>query len=191
MKLKHDPIEWMLFLDSSKLSLEGVLLHNGNRRLSILGYVVLIKATYPNMSTFLNLIKYIEHQWKFCGDLNIITLILEMQLWYTIYFHSRDKKSHYITFLPRKLSFWILNAKVKKACLRGYKYVNSYRILRSTLFWKGEKAGAFLREDKPRFLGIKRGNNYTQLFAVVLQKYLQLECNMYQKFILYSDLDFS
>lgn len=28
--IKHDPQEWRLFIDSSKLSLKAVLLHNGN-----------------------------------------------------------------------------------------------------------------------------------------------------------------
>jgi len=28
---QHDPTEWRLFLDPSKVSLKGVFLHNGNR----------------------------------------------------------------------------------------------------------------------------------------------------------------
>jgi hypothetical protein len=33
--IKHDPQEWRLFIDSSKLSLKAVLLHNGNQHPSI------------------------------------------------------------------------------------------------------------------------------------------------------------
>jgi len=33
--IKHDPQEWRLFTDSSKLSLKAVLLHNGNHHPSI------------------------------------------------------------------------------------------------------------------------------------------------------------
>ena len=35
LNLDHDPTEWRLFIDSSKLSLKAVLLHNGNRLASI------------------------------------------------------------------------------------------------------------------------------------------------------------
>jgi len=33
--IKRDPQEWRLFIDSSKLSLKAVLLHNGNQHPSI------------------------------------------------------------------------------------------------------------------------------------------------------------
>jgi hypothetical protein len=44
--MKHDPQEWRLFLDSSKLSLNSVLLHNGNQHPSIpVGHAVHMKET--------------------------------------------------------------------------------------------------------------------------------------------------
>jgi hypothetical protein len=50
--IKHDPQEWRLFLDSSKLSLKAVLLHNGNQHPSIpVGYAVHMKETYENLSS--------------------------------------------------------------------------------------------------------------------------------------------
>jgi len=44
LRIKHDPQEWRLFIDSSKLSLKAVLLHNGNQHSSIpVGHVVHMK----------------------------------------------------------------------------------------------------------------------------------------------------
>jgi len=65
LNLNHDPTDWRLFIDSSKLSLKAVLLHNGNRLPSIpVGHAVHIKETCANMAVFLNSIKYAEHKWK-------------------------------------------------------------------------------------------------------------------------------
>jgi hypothetical protein len=35
INIKHNPLAWQLFIDSSKLSLKAVLLHNGNTLPSI------------------------------------------------------------------------------------------------------------------------------------------------------------
>ncbi|GBM19331.1 hypothetical protein AVEN_200264-1 [Araneus ventricosus] len=35
LELQHNPQEWRLFIDSSKVSLKAVLLHNGNKHPSI------------------------------------------------------------------------------------------------------------------------------------------------------------
>ena len=103
LKLEHDPIEWRLFIDSSKLSLKAVLLHNGNRLHSIpVGHAVHMKETYANMTALLDSIKYAEHKWKIRFDLKVIVVLLEMQKGYTMYCgflcmcDSRDRKSHYI-----------------------------------------------------------------------------------------------
>ncbi|GBN98306.1 hypothetical protein AVEN_154489-1 [Araneus ventricosus] len=42
--LQHNPQEWRLFIDSSKVSLKAVLLHNGSKHPSIpVGYAVCVK----------------------------------------------------------------------------------------------------------------------------------------------------
>jgi hypothetical protein len=47
---KHKPEECRLFIDSSELSLKGVLLHNGNIHPSIpIGHAVHMKVTYENI----------------------------------------------------------------------------------------------------------------------------------------------
>jgi len=50
--IKYGPQEWRLFIDSSKLSLKAVLLHNGNPHPSIpVGHAVHMKETYENLSS--------------------------------------------------------------------------------------------------------------------------------------------
>src|SRR4051794_23880544 len=79
--IEHDASNWRLFIDSSKLSLKAVLLHNGNSLPSIpLGHAVHIKETYHNMQVLLAAIKYKDYQWQICGDLKVIAILLGMQL---------------------------------------------------------------------------------------------------------------
>ncbi|MGR0272090.1 hypothetical protein ACUWC3_28705, partial [Klebsiella pneumoniae] len=55
----HNPKEWRLFIDSSKLSLKAVLLHIGNDKPSIpIAYAAHMKETYDNMKTLLTEIQY-------------------------------------------------------------------------------------------------------------------------------------
>ena len=103
LNLNYDPTEWKLFVDSSKLSLKAVLLHNGNCFPSVpIGHAVHMKETYLNMKVLLNSINYYEHKWNICGDLKVIAILLGMQLEYTKFccflcmWDSRDRSSHYI-----------------------------------------------------------------------------------------------
>ena len=62
--------DWQLFIDLSKVSLKGVLLHNGNRYPSILiAHAIHMKETYGNMQTLLEKIDYKKYAWNICGDL--------------------------------------------------------------------------------------------------------------------------
>ena len=50
LSINHIPLDWRLFIDSSKLSLKAILLHNGNTLPSIpLGHSVHNKESYDNM----------------------------------------------------------------------------------------------------------------------------------------------
>ena len=70
-------LEWRLFIDSSKRSMKCVLLHNGNKLAFILiGHSIQMKETYENTKTILDRIKYVEHEWIICGDLNILSMLL-------------------------------------------------------------------------------------------------------------------
>lgn len=103
LRMEHNPKDWRLFIDSSKLSLKAVLLNNGNTLPSIpVGHAVHMKESYENVKLLLEKIRYEDHQWQICGDLKVIAIILGMQLGYTKYccflceWDSRDRSSHYI-----------------------------------------------------------------------------------------------
>jgi hypothetical protein len=94
--------DWRLFVDSSKHSPKAVLLHNGNKHLSIpIAYAVHMKETYENMKNLLDKINYKKHYWNVCGDLKIVAVLLGMQVGYTKYYcficewDSRAKDKHY------------------------------------------------------------------------------------------------
>lgn len=99
----HNPQEWRLFIDSSKLSLKAVLLHIGNTQPSVpLFHAVGMKETYQSMATLLAAIKYTEYHWNICGDLKVIGLLLGMQGGFTKFccflclWDSRATEKHYI-----------------------------------------------------------------------------------------------
>jgi hypothetical protein len=55
--INHNPLDWQLFIDPSKLSLKAVLLHNGNTLLSIpIGHPVHNKESYENMKILMEAI---------------------------------------------------------------------------------------------------------------------------------------
>lgn len=54
----HDPTAWHLFIDSSKVSLKAVLLHNGNQNPSVPVKYCGMQETYENMGKILAAIKY-------------------------------------------------------------------------------------------------------------------------------------
>ena len=61
--LPHNPSDWRLFIDSSKQSLKGVLLHNRNKYFCIpIAHSVHLKESYDNMELLLEAIKYSEYQ---------------------------------------------------------------------------------------------------------------------------------
>lgn len=84
LDLPYEPSEWRLFIDGSKISLKGVLLHNGNNLPSIpVAYAVHMKESYQSMSLLLGQIGYRLHQWNICADFKVIALLHGMQTGYT------------------------------------------------------------------------------------------------------------
>ena len=108
--LPHNPSDWRLFIDSSKRSLKGVLLHNWNKYPSIsIAHSVNLKESYDNMELLLEAIKYSKYQWSLCGDRKVIGLLMGMQSGFTKYccflclWDSRAVSQHYKqkdTFAP-------------------------------------------------------------------------------------------
>ena len=77
MGTSYIPLEWRLFIDNFKRSMKCILLHNGNKLAFIpIGHSIQIKETYENIKTILDRIKYVEHEWIICGDLNILSMLL-------------------------------------------------------------------------------------------------------------------
>jgi hypothetical protein len=78
--INHNPLEWRLFIDSSKLSLKTVLLHNGNALTSIpVGHSVHNKASYEKVKILMEAINYDKFKWQICDDLKVIALLLGLQ----------------------------------------------------------------------------------------------------------------
>jgi len=99
----YNPDPLRLFIDSLKVILKVVLLHNGNRFPFVpLAHAANMKEIYESMKLLLGKIKYDEFKWKLCGDLKVVALLLGMQLGYTKYCYflcewdNRDKKNHYV-----------------------------------------------------------------------------------------------
>ncbi|UYV71887.1 hypothetical protein LAZ67_9000882 [Cordylochernes scorpioides] len=99
----HDTEEWRLFIDSSKISMKAVLLHNGNKFPSVpIAHASNMKETYENMKLLLKKIEYERYGWKICSDLKVVALLRGLQLGYTKFccflceWDSRDRERHYI-----------------------------------------------------------------------------------------------
>ncbi|GFT49405.1 uncharacterized protein TNCV_4583651 [Trichonephila clavipes] len=74
---KYQPIDWRLFIDSSKRSLKCVLLNNGNKYGSIpIAHSVTLKEEYANIAKVMETIKYQDHKWFNCVDLKMVNFLL-------------------------------------------------------------------------------------------------------------------
>jgi hypothetical protein len=59
LNINHNPLDWRLFTDSSKLSLKAVLLHNGNTLPSIpVGHSMHNKESHKNVNILMDAINY-------------------------------------------------------------------------------------------------------------------------------------
>lgn len=103
LNMSHRSDEWRLFIDSSKVSLKAVLLHNGNVLPSIpVAHAFGVKESVDCMKQLLQYINYDTYKWNICADLKVIALLLGLQLGYTKFpcflceWDSRDKAHHYV-----------------------------------------------------------------------------------------------
>ncbi|UYV78509.1 hypothetical protein LAZ67_16001816 [Cordylochernes scorpioides] len=68
---EHNTEEWRLFIDSSKVSLNAVLLHNGNKFPSVpIAQTFNMKESYESMKLLLKKVEYDRYSWKICDCLN-------------------------------------------------------------------------------------------------------------------------
>lgn len=108
----YEARDWRLFIDSSKKSLKGVLLHNGNKYASIpVAHSVDFKENYEKIKCLLEKIKYRGHNWTVCGDFKVIELLLGQQPGYAkmpsflCEWDSRARTDHWSrTEWPRRTS---------------------------------------------------------------------------------------
>jgi len=60
-----------------------------------------MKETYENIDLLLKAISYSKYEWKICGDLTVLGLLLRMQSGYTMFhcilweWDSHTKETHY------------------------------------------------------------------------------------------------
>ena len=79
LNMSHCSNEWRLFIDSSKVSLKTVLLHNGNVLPSIpVAHAFGIKESDDSLKQLLQYIKYDTYKWNICADLKVIALLLRL-----------------------------------------------------------------------------------------------------------------
>ena len=77
LNINHNPLDWRLFTDSSKLSLKALLLQNGNTLPSIpVGHSMHNNESYENTNILMEAINYNKFKWQIYGDLKVIALLL-------------------------------------------------------------------------------------------------------------------
>ena len=93
---------WRLFIDSSKLSLKCVLLHNGNQFASVpIAHSTTLKEKYEAVKWVLKKIGYDQHKWFICVDLKMVNFLLGQLSGFTknpcflCMWDSRDRTLHY------------------------------------------------------------------------------------------------
>ncbi|UYV70340.1 hypothetical protein LAZ67_7002571 [Cordylochernes scorpioides] len=102
----HDTEEWRLFIDSSKISMKAVLLHNGNKFPSVpIAHASNMKETYENMKLLLKKIEYERYGWKICSDLKNFV-------------KAMDRNASGFAYLKQKFSS-ISEAKIKEGIFVG------------------------------------------------------------------------
>ena len=76
----HNPEEWRCCVDLSKFILKAILLHTGNiHPLILTAHSVHVKETNENRGLLLKAVSYSKYEWKICGDLKVIGLLLGLQ----------------------------------------------------------------------------------------------------------------
>jgi len=86
LNINHNPLDWRLYIDSSKLSLSAVHLHSGNTLHSIPGgHSMHNKEPYENMKILMEAINYDKFKRQICGDLKVIALLLGLRQGFSVF----------------------------------------------------------------------------------------------------------
>ncbi|UYV61959.1 hypothetical protein LAZ67_1007169 [Cordylochernes scorpioides] len=166
----HDTEQWRLFVDSSKISLKAVLLHNGNKFLSVpLAHASNMKETYEHMKLLLKKIEYERYGWKICSDLKNFV-------------KAMDRNASGFAYLKQKC-FSISDAKIKEGIFLGPQI---RELLQDGNFQNSLK----LKQQHGIPLETIKAENYRDIVNDLLLSYKALGCNMPLKIhFLHSHLD--
>ena len=86
LNINHNPLDWRLYIDSSKLSLNAVPLHSDNTLQSIPGgRSVHNKEPYENMKILMEAINYDKFKRQICDDLKVIALLLGLRQGFSVF----------------------------------------------------------------------------------------------------------
>ncbi|UYV65551.1 hypothetical protein LAZ67_3004671 [Cordylochernes scorpioides] len=191
----HDTEEWRLFIDSSKISMKAVLLHNGNKFPSVpIAHASNMKETYENMKLLLKKIEYERYGWKICSDLKVVALLRGLQLGYTKFccFLCNGSKCQWIC-LPKTNISSISEAKIKEGIFVGpqIRELQQDGNFQNSLNEVEAAAWNSFRNVCKNFLGSVKVENYRDIVNDLLLSYKALGCNMSLKIhFLHSHLDF-
>ena len=104
---QYEPKEWRLFINNSKRSLKGVLLHNSNQFAYVpIAHSTSLKKKYEAVKYVLEKIGYDQHKWFICVDLKMVNFLLGQQSgfnkypWFLCMWDSRDRAQHYTKDWP-------------------------------------------------------------------------------------------
>jgi len=102
LNINHNLLDWRHFIDSFRLNLKAVRLHNSKTLPSIpVGHSVHNKEPYENMKILIESTNYDKFKWQNCGNLKVIALLLGLQQGFTKYccficeWDSRARSLHY------------------------------------------------------------------------------------------------
>ena len=76
----YEPKRCLLFIDASCKSLKAVLFYITNQYRSIpVAHFVHLKENVERMKLLLDSLKFKRHEWKICGELKVVGIILGLQ----------------------------------------------------------------------------------------------------------------
>ncbi|UYV70254.1 hypothetical protein LAZ67_7002290 [Cordylochernes scorpioides] len=177
----HDTEEWRLFIDSSKISMKAVLLHNGNKFPSVpIAHASNMIETYENMKLLLKKIEYERYGWKICSDLKVN------------FVKAMDRNASGFAYLKQKFSS-ISEAKIKEGIFVGpqIRELQQDGNFQNSLNEVEAAAWNSFRNVCKNFLGSVKVENYRDIVNDLLLSYKALGCNISLKIhFLPSHLDF-
>ncbi|UYV60728.1 hypothetical protein LAZ67_1002045 [Cordylochernes scorpioides] len=196
----HDTEEWRLFIDSSKISMKAVLLHNGNKFPSVpIAHASNMKETYENMKLLLKKIEYERYGYKNIANLSLIDseniylppLHIKLGLMKN-FVKAMDRNASGFAYLKQTFSS-ISEAKIKEGIFVGpqIRELQQDGNFQNSLNEVEAAAWNSFRNVCKNFLGSVKVENYRDIVNDLLLSYKALGCNMSLKIhFLHSHLDF-